>query len=474
MDLSISASKLTISRIFSIIIGFAGITIFSQKLGASGIGKFFLFQATVAVSGIISDLGVQTAAEKKISGKEDKREFLTASVLLKISTLIIASFIIFTLKAPINHFLNLSEIYLLIVGIWLSELYKTGIKILNAELRVGETAVLRLWRQVCWVLGSIIYLLFINISSDGLILAFLLSYLTSIFWIGAKISITPGYPTKFHFKSLFDYAAYSYLAFNLSGEIYNWADTILIGIFLTSAQVGAYEIAWRISGLLPVISEAIGTTIFAYISKEYSDNNLETIKETASNSLIPSILLPVPAFFGVIYLSDEILTIFFGKEFVMASIPLIILSSEKIFRSVHVIYGHLLSATNEQRIAGRISILSSALNLIMNIILINYIGIIGAAVATAVSAIINTTLHIYYSNRHISLSFPVRDILWVILSSMIMGILVATVGSISDIDTGVKLVLIIMFGVLVYTTLILSRESIRSGAISTVKRLKQT
>lgn len=52
-----------------------------------------------------------------------------------------------------------------------------------------------------------------------------------------------GRPSMDHARSLIGYGIYSVIP-SVEGEIHNWMDITLIGVFMSPAAVAAYEVAW--------------------------------------------------------------------------------------------------------------------------------------------------------------------------------------------------------------------------------------
>jgi O-antigen/teichoic acid export membrane protein len=98
---------------------------------------------------------------------------------------------------------------------------------------------------------------------------------------------------------------------------------------------------------------------------------------------------------------------------------------------------------------------------VLNIILIWYLGIVGAAVATTVSFAVNTLLHARFLSHHIDIDIPYREAVWSFVSSIIMGIIVYLVRLRMEINSVIELLAIVLIGIVVYSALIIMFSSIR-------------
>lgn len=459
MNLAKSSVKLFLANIASAGIQFLGITIFARELGASELGIFFLFQALLGILSIPADFGLRGAVEKRISEGESQGPFLTTAIFMKsipIAMIIIS--ILFT-RQYINNYLGSELAGFLALAIVLQEAAQLAIFVLKGELRVGETAVLNVARYGTWVGGGII-LIKSGYGAEGLVFSLLAGLIFVFVWGWYKSSISLGRPSFAHGRSLTNYGKYNVVS-SIGGYFYSWMDIAIIGLFLTQTHVGAYEVAWRVTAVTLLFSKAIATTLLPQISQWDAEGAKDQIELVVYESITPSMLLVIPAFFGTLVFSREILELLFGQEFTIASIVLVILAGEKILQSVHVVLGRALHAIDKPNLAAKATIVSIFLNLVMNVVLILSFGIIGAAIATTFSFAVNGILHLRYLSENIKVEFPYKEIGWCIISSTVMAIILWLVQNSIKVGNLSKLFLIIIFGVGIYGTLIMIYEPIR-------------
>jgi O-antigen/teichoic acid export membrane protein len=235
-----------------------------------------------------------------------------------------------------------------------------------------------------------------------------------------------------------------------------------MGVFLTSAAVGAYEISWRILTPIFVLTTAVSLTIFPQISAWDANQETDRIERLFPRALTPSLILVVPAFFGAMLLSPEILGLLFGEGFEAAALALPILIAGLIPRAVREITGKTLLGINRPQFVNRAAVVDIAINITLNIILIWQIGLIGAAIATTLSYTIGAGLRWYYLDRYLTLVIPYRKMGWCVISSIGMAITVFTIQQIIIIDSVLRLVGVIGTGVVVYGCLIVLYEPLRN------------
>jgi len=210
------------------------------------------------------------------------------------------------------------------------------------------------------------------------------------------------------------------LLVNIMHSVTSWADTMLIGYFLIEDFVGYYQAAEPLSHIIGI---ALSVTHFLYnplVTTFYAQNKIQenrviftTITKWVCFGTLPIALI-------LLFYPNWIVTFFYGEEYILAVIPLQILAIKAFLNNFVGPVGGTLTAYGKTKFLMYATGTSAGLNVILNIILIPYYGIIGAAIATAIS----TT---YYSMikvkklKDISGIHPIRNqiIKPIILSTML-------------------------------------------------------
>jgi len=465
MDLARSSLKLFAANSGSAVLQFLGIAYFARVLGPSPMGVFFLFQALLGVLAIPADFGLRGAVEKRISEGESRGTFLSSAVLLKVLPILAIVAAILLFRPLINGYLGENLAILLAVAIVLQEIAQLAVVVLKGELRVGETAVLQVARQGTW-LGVGAALVSQGFGAIALVYGLLAGLSIVLIWGWYKVSVVPNSPSRRHARSLFNYGKHNFVS-SLGGYFYNWMDVALIGLFLTQAHVGAYEIAWRVCSVVTLLSRSIATAIFPQVSEWSAADSHGRIEDLLPKVLTPSLILVIPAFFGTVLFSEEILGLVFGAEYTIAALALIILMFDQVTEAGQVILGRSLQAIDRPDLAARATVVGVVLNLVLNVVLISEFGITGAAVATMVASLISgLILHGFYLSRLISLQIPVRELTSSVFAAVVMTILLQVVVSSITIDSIINLLLVISIGAAIYAGTLLMFPSMRAKMVN--------
>ena len=185
----------------------------------------------------------------------------------------------------------------------------------------------------------------------------------------------------------------------MAALITSYMDTLMLGYFSTASNVGIYNAALPIAGLLNVFISAFGVIFMPVISELYSKNAMDDLRNTYSavTKWIASLVLP--AFLLMALFSDWLLKIMFGAEFVAGAVALSILAFGYMIICLVGPAAQILMVYGRTKIVMGCSFFGATLNLALNYLLIPPYGITGAAIATATSLALMSILHLFFVYR---------------------------------------------------------------------------
>lgn len=472
MDVARSTTTLFLAEIIGTVVSFLGLIYFSQELGAEVLGILFLFQALAGILTMATNLGTRGGVEKRMSEGNNPSEILSTGLLLKGVLIAVVGVIIFLFAETVNQYIGIQIAGLLVIAVALKDYGTLMEYILRGELRVSTSAVLPILNKFVWI-GTGAFLVSIGYGVYGLIYGVIAGFLSKVIVGGLLISTPLGQPSLKYARSIWSYAKYTIIpAFD--EYIHNWTDILIMGVFLTSAAVGAYEIAWRILVPIFILSRAVSLAVFPQISAWDADGSQDRIKQIFPKALTPSVMLIIPAFFGALLLSNEILVILFGEDFGAARLALPILILGLVPRAIRVITGKTLQGLDKPQFVNRASIIDMCTNVVLNVILIWYLGLVGAAIATSLSYAVGATVRWYYLEKHLTLSVPYRELGWCLLSSIGMFTLIAAVHQMMVIDSVLRLFSIVGLGGIAYGAFLILYSPLRETLLVYVDRFLPT
>jgi O-antigen/teichoic acid export membrane protein len=470
MNLARASSLLFAVELLNTAIGFAGTVYFARELGATLLGVFFLFEATLYTMATVVDFGLRGAVEKRISAGEDPAQMFGAAVVLKLVLIVVVSATVLALREPLAAYVG-ADLALELVGVVVAfELSMLVVHVLQGELRVAQTAVLHFLRSLTFVTVAVA-LLENGFGVRALVYALLVSYTVLLVGGTLRLSTPLARPGRYHLRSLYDYAKFNGI-WGLGGHVYNWMDVIVIGLFLSQAAVGAYELAWRLTTTAIMFSTVFARAIFPQLSAWQAEGETEKVRALVSDAMGTSLLLIVPAVVGVALLGGEILGVVFGPEYTIAAAAFLVLMVEKLPQAVNLVLDKAIQAFDRPKYGAIATVVSLSTNVVLNLLLVPRYGLVGAATATLLSVTVNTAILWYYLERLTTVTFPVRDVAWTVAAAGAMGLALAAVTGAFAVDTPATLLAAVGFAALVFGGGVLTAPPLRVKVVENVRNLR--
>ena len=183
---------------------------------------------------------------------------------------------------------------------------------------------------------------------------------------------------------------------------------ILVGTIIASFQTGAvsylyyadrvYQINLAIAGI------AVGTVSLPVLSKAFKTKNLKKISDIQNKSFELSLLFSIPASFGLILASNEIVNALFGygsfspKDVEMTSSALKFFGYGVPAFALIKILSNFYFARDNTKIPFYISLFIVFLNILISVSFFNKIGFVIIPIATSISTWIGVFIYIYLLN----------------------------------------------------------------------------
>lgn len=236
----------------------------------------------------------------------------------------------------------------------------------------------------------------------------------------------------------------------LLATLMGWADTGILGYYMTDYQVGLYNAALPTAMLILIPHQAIGSLAISSFS-ELKERNSESLEDSIQKATGWVLTLVIPTFLLLLLYSEEVLRLLFGQTYTTAYLALSILAVGYLVDASVGMVGNLLKSLGNTKYLLYNNSAALLLNLILNLALIPHIGIIGAAIATASStALANILMFIEVWREKKIISIPQQKTIKIILTAITPLITLAILDKI--LFTTTPFWFLIPAGILYYTT----------------------
>lgn len=448
----------------STIVGFIATFYIARFLGPGTLGTYAVITALLFWIHVPAS-AIDSALMKRISEGIDQGKFLSAGFTISGAMAVSVALGLIAFERQVNAYIGapVSKTVAVLALSWFTAQWVSAV--LQGQDKVAANSLVWTSGRIVRTILQIVLAGIVGLGLTGLIWGHAASFFVVTVVGVAIFDIRPQFPSREEFFSLWEYARYAWLG-RISSQAFNWMDTVLLGVFVSSSLIGIYEVAWTIASTLAVVSTAITDALFPSMSRLDARNRQEEVEGLLNKGLIFAGFFAIPGLLGGFVVGTRVLEIF-GPAFGQGRIILLILITARLSNAFSGQFKSTVNALDRPDLGFRINAGFILTNLVLNLSLIPVFGWSGAAVATSLSSILMLILSYYYVNRVLTeVVFPMREIGEEIVASLVMIVpvyILTQAVSASEITT----VGIVFIGAAVYIAVILVISSrIRSNLLS--------
>ncbi|MGC9515095.1 flippase, partial [Methanocrinis sp.] len=411
--------------IFSVILArMLGSELFGLYHLALSVGLFFLTFTT---------LGLHSVLIRYVSdalGRKDEdlaRGYIRYITKIKVVLTIFTTLILLLLAKPLAlYFFHKPEVYLPLIFIAIYILFQSSLDFVASLSISVQRFDFMTARYISYEVARIIIipsLIFLGFGIYGALAGLIISVLLAL--VVAVILICKDYTFLFKGAALevdrprvLRFLSYLTLG-SVSGVIFTYIDSIMLGMFMPVESVGFYRIA--ISIIFAILSLV---SISQVLFPTFTQLQDAEVRDAFNKLFRYSSMLSFPSALGLIFLSEPLIRMVYGSEYLPAVLPTRILALLIIIFPFSY-FGTLFNAREMPEYPAKLVVVSSSINIILNYVLILEYGIMGAAIATLISRCFNSIGLGYLSGRVFGI-YPVWNVMYKpLISSMAMYLLIS-------------------------------------------------
>lgn len=396
-------NRIAFFNILSVIL-LNGISIFTgplffRLLGDSGYGTLKIYNIWVSILAIVCTFQTQgTLVNARVEyPEEDQKKYQSSAMTLSVLIFALCAGAILAFLDPVSRLLKLPRV---LVCLMLLQAFGTFcVNFLNTkftyEFKAGRNMVtslvvtllslglslllvLRLPHETRYygrVIGIAATYGLIGIPVCLYILAKGRTFVRPDYW---KFCLVLALPAVFH---------------NLSDLFLGQSDQVMLQQMLGEGEVGRYSVAWTFANVMFVIFGALNKTWCPFFFEEFKHGEQDAMMAKSKNFLELYTVLSM----GFILLATEVFRVYAGRYIRSSTlvIPIFVTSYYLNFLCtfpVNFEYYH-----KKTKVVAAVTIFASLLNIALNYVLIRAMGMVGAALATALSHGVQLLLHYVYT-----------------------------------------------------------------------------
>jgi O-antigen/teichoic acid export membrane protein len=454
---------------------FARLPILTKWLGASDYGTWSLIWVTVVLITPLATLGLNMAMVRFLAAERDKAKVRERFMSVLVTSVAAGAVISLILVLLSNIFATS-----IIGDADSSYLFRLGsLMVITQALSQLSVAFFRTFRQMKWYsvltvikaavqLGLISFLLFLGWEIKGVILAVIVSDILCIV-IALSIAFRQTGLQLPRFTGMKGYLKYGLPLVPTSAMLWIMAssDRYMIGYFMKSEDVGIYTAAYTLTHVMSLFLSPLRTVLLPTISKSYDDGDTAKTRTYLKYSLKYLLMLTIPTTFGISVLATPLLRILTTSEFVSGDLVIPFVAFGLLIFEFYQICVYVFYLVKKTHWVLRLLIISAALNIGLNLLLIPMMGIVGAAVATLIAYVVLAIVTVAIAFRYFKFDLGFVFIIKSALASAVMALgiwLFKPMGI-------VEVIIAILLGIIVYFAIILVLKGFSKKELSMIKEL---
>jgi O-antigen/teichoic acid export membrane protein len=375
----------------------------SRVMGAEAWGVFSMALSMITIGSIIGTLGLDIGLLKLAAGNKaaaDTSGLYSKSLLLTciasgICTVLVYYNAHFIAATVFNKPSMTKSFKIAAFAIFPFSLMKLNTQTLRGLKKITKYVFLNFVARHLFALLFLLLLLVITTGNNLVIIAYIIGLYVivgiSFFWLSGEDILSGFLEMHQWFKKHVYYRLLKIslpllLASSLT-FVKGWIDTIMVGIFLTKADVGIYNIALKLSALTAIILTAVNTIAAPKFAEAYENNDTDQLEQVVHHSTRMIFYGSLPILIIFLIIPGPILSIF-GSEFTAGKYALILLSIGNFINAIAGSVGYFMQMTGSQVAFQNITLVSTCLGVGLNYLLIPMLGIEGAALSTCIGLIV--------------------------------------------------------------------------------------
>lgn len=205
--------------------------------------------------------------------------------------------------------------------------------------------------------------------------------------------ILPSYdsPTTPMYRSVLAFSV-PLIAVQGMGFVNSNVDVYMVGYYLQSASLGVYNIALQLGNLLTAVLLTTGFLLPPILTRLHKQDKQTEMLRMFQILTKWMLVLGLPVFVVLFFAPEFVIGLLFGETYTAGATALRVLLVGKLIAIVMGLNGSALVALGDNRIVSIIVFCETAINVVLNVLLIPVVGIVGAAIGMAASSVVGDSL----------------------------------------------------------------------------------
>ncbi|WP_121741002.1 oligosaccharide flippase family protein [Natronorubrum halophilum] len=406
------------------VVSFLAVVYFARLVDPSTLGIYYVVIGLLSWLQLPGNMGISSAIKKRVSEGTDANEHITAGIIVIGTLFVVTAGLLFAFSEYVTAYIGADVTEYLVLLLFAGLSYSIVQAVLEGRQLVHVSGLLfpvkvggRSLLQISFVIAGF--------GLVGMLAGFAIGVLAAAVLGATVLTLRLRRPARRHFKNIGSFAKYSWLG-SVQSRTFNWIDILLLNVFVSSALVGSYSVAWNVAAFLNTFGVSVSRSIFPEISKLSTDNSIDSTTHLIEDALSYAGLMLIPGFIGGLLIGDRVIRLY-GAEYVTGTAVLGILIAACLVNGYQRQLLTTFNALDRPNLAFRVNAVFVASNVVLNVVFITQFGWIGAAYATLLTVSVATCASFMLLSRLVTFSVPVTEIARQWIAAIAMGIVIYVV-----------------------------------------------
>lgn len=397
--------------------------LFTHYLLSEDYGIVDLFQTYISLFIPILTLRIDSAIFRFLIDKrndENGKKKVVSNILLILLMGLVPTFI---LGLIIFNFLNIKYIGYVIVNLLILMLSSVVLQILRGLGKNKEYSIASIITGATTLIGNVILILCFNIGAESILISSSIANFICVLYVCIKVKIVNLIDLKSidkkEIKNILKYSL-PMIPNSLSWWVVNVSDRTIISTFLGVAYNGIYTVSCKFSNIL--------NSVYSIFNMSWQETAILHIKDMDKDEFFSKMINKIFMFFSsisilIIAFLPFVYDIIIGDNYISSYSYIPILLYANSWNVLIGLIGGIYVAVKRTKEIANTTIMSAALNIIINIILIKFIGLYAAAISTLISYLIIGIYRYIDCKKYVNLKLDFKVIILFTIIFIISSIL---------------------------------------------------
>jgi len=199
-----------------------------------------------------------------------------------------------------------------------------------------------------------------------------------------------------------------------------YTDTLILTYFKSLEEVAVYNVVVPTAMMLTFFAKSISTVIFPMASELVARKKKKYLEQGLTMLEKYSFIIIIPAAFMILAFSKLILNLMFGAQYSTGAVAMQILVVGMIFLLIYNINSTIFASIGKPEVGTKILLQGALINFVLNLIIIPYIGMLGAAITSLMTYAYVALVSVFKLRKFIHVKMPWLNWIKIFVSGVIM------------------------------------------------------